>query len=221
MAAPTDSLCVATCPTPRSRLARRAHSSLPSSGSSPSFEFSLVELLNIESVFFSLMWCRRHLLTSINICGMKMCARPENWIKIENRHIGMDRGSQDSNLANDFGQYKKVFSFLSFSKPPTVPMSLCVKCIKGVTHEGTPKGEVWVFSCFRWSLQWVRAKFEELIGCWERIGGVDTYVATPSNTHSENTAILFLTDAFGPQLVNSQAGYLFWFAVAFVQRSCV
>jgi len=59
-------------------------------------------------------------------------------------------------------------------------MSFCEHCVKGVTHEGTPKGK------------------------WEKIGGVDTYVATPTKDYPKDKAILFLTDVFGPQLINAQ-----------------
>jgi len=59
-------------------------------------------------------------------------------------------------------------------------MSFCKDCVKGVTHEGTPNGK------------------------WEKIGGVDAYVATPTGEYPQNKAILFLSDAFGPQLHNNQ-----------------
>ncbi|KAF8159866.1 dienelactone hydrolase endo-1,3,1,4-beta-D-glucanase [Crassisporium funariophilum] len=59
-------------------------------------------------------------------------------------------------------------------------MSFCKDCVKGVTHEGTPTGK------------------------WEKIGGVDCYVATPTVDFPKNKAILFLTDVFGPQLINAQ-----------------
>jgi dienelactone hydrolase len=59
-------------------------------------------------------------------------------------------------------------------------MSLCQDCVKGVTHEGTPKGK------------------------WESIGGVNSYVATPAGEYPKNKAILFLPDVFGPQLPNAQ-----------------
>ena len=42
------------------------------------------------------------------------------------------------------------------------------------------------------------------IGKWEKIGGVDSYVATPAGDYPQNKAILFLSDAFGPQLKNNQ-----------------
>ena len=41
-------------------------------------------------------------------------------------------------------------------------------------------------------------------GKWEKIGGVDSYVATPTGDYPQNKAILFLPDAFGPQLPNNQ-----------------
>jgi dienelactone hydrolase len=62
----------------------------------------------------------------------------------------------------------------------TTTMSFCKHCTKGVTHEGTPQGK------------------------WELIGGVNSYVATPTVDYPKHKAILFLTDVFGPQLVNAQ-----------------
>ncbi|KJA13717.1 hypothetical protein HYPSUDRAFT_49672 [Hypholoma sublateritium FD-334 SS-4] len=59
-------------------------------------------------------------------------------------------------------------------------MSFCENCVKGVTHEGTPQGK------------------------WEEIGGVKTYVATPTVDYPKDKAILFLPDVFGPQLINNQ-----------------
>jgi len=59
-------------------------------------------------------------------------------------------------------------------------MSFCEHCVKGVTHEGTPQGK------------------------WEKIGGVETYVATPTKDFPKDKAILFLPDVFGPQLINAQ-----------------
>jgi len=41
-------------------------------------------------------------------------------------------------------------------------------------------------------------------GKWEEIAGVKTYVATPSKDYPKDKAILFLTDVFGPQLINAQ-----------------
>ena len=43
-----------------------------------------------------------------------------------------------------------------------------------------------------------------LKGKWEKIGGVDAYVATPTGDYPQNKAILFLTDVFGPQIINAQ-----------------
>ncbi|KAF9499634.1 dienelactone hydrolase endo-1,3,1,4-beta-D-glucanase [Pleurotus eryngii] len=59
-------------------------------------------------------------------------------------------------------------------------MSFCENCVKGVRHEGTPEGK------------------------WETLGGVETYVATPTVDYPKNKVILFLTDIFGPSLPNSQ-----------------
>ncbi|KAK7027270.1 hypothetical protein VNI00_015359 [Paramarasmius palmivorus] len=61
-------------------------------------------------------------------------------------------------------------------------MSLCKDCVKGVIHEGTAKGK------------------------WEKIGGVDCYVATPSNAdYPKDKVLLYLADAFGPQFINAKA----------------
>ena len=48
-----------------------------------------------------------------------------------------------------------------------------------------------------------------LAGKWEKIGGVDTYVATPSGDYPKDKVILFLTDVFGPQLINARVSLLF------------
>ncbi|KAF9535069.1 alpha beta-hydrolase [Crepidotus variabilis] len=59
-------------------------------------------------------------------------------------------------------------------------MSFCKHCVTGVTHEGTPKGK------------------------WEKIGGVDCYVGTPTVDYPKDKAILYLPDVFGPRLINAQ-----------------
>ncbi|KAJ8487117.1 hypothetical protein ONZ45_g14439 [Pleurotus djamor] len=59
-------------------------------------------------------------------------------------------------------------------------MSLCKDCIKGVTHEGTPAGK------------------------WEVLNGVETYVATPEIEYPKDKAVLFMTDIFGPRMINIQ-----------------
>ena len=41
-------------------------------------------------------------------------------------------------------------------------------------------------------------------GKWEKIGGVDSYVAIPSGDYPLDKVILFLPDVFGPQLPNAQ-----------------
>lgn len=50
----------------------------------------------------------------------------------------------------------------------------------GVVHEGTAEGK------------------------WETIGGVECYVATPTVDYPKDAAILYLSDVFGVQLINSQ-----------------
>ncbi|KIY66778.1 alpha/beta-hydrolase [Cylindrobasidium torrendii FP15055 ss-10] len=59
-------------------------------------------------------------------------------------------------------------------------MSLCSKCVSGVTHEGTPTGTL------------------------ETIGGIQCYVATPEGDYPKDKVILFLCDIFGIPLVNSK-----------------
>ncbi|TFY70448.1 hypothetical protein EVG20_g2554 [Dentipellis fragilis] len=58
-------------------------------------------------------------------------------------------------------------------------MSFCKHCVQGVRHEGTPEGK------------------------FETIGGIKTYVATPTGEYPKDKAILFLTDVFGPELNNN------------------
>ncbi|KAF9264326.1 alpha/beta-hydrolase [Marasmius fiardii PR-910] len=57
---------------------------------------------------------------------------------------------------------------------------LCDNCFKGVTHEGTPNGK------------------------WEKIGGIDCFVAVPKDNKNPDRVLLFLPDAFGIQLINNQ-----------------
>ncbi|RDB15818.1 Protein AIM2 [Hypsizygus marmoreus] len=59
-------------------------------------------------------------------------------------------------------------------------MSLCKHCVSGVTHDGTPEGK------------------------WEKINGVETYIATPTVEYPKDKVLLFLPDVFGPQLPNAQ-----------------
>ncbi|KAF8183230.1 Alpha/Beta hydrolase protein [Mycena galopus ATCC 62051] len=59
-------------------------------------------------------------------------------------------------------------------------MSLCKDCIQGVSYEGTPAGKI------------------------QTIGDVECYVATPTVHYPKDKVILFLTDAFGLPLPNSQ-----------------
>jgi len=68
-----------------------------------------------------------------------------------------------------------------FTQPSkSTTMSLCKHCISGVTHEGTPQGKI------------------------VDIGGVRSYVATPAGDYATDKVILFLTDAFGPDLINNK-----------------
>ncbi|KAG5647161.1 hypothetical protein DXG03_001116 [Asterophora parasitica] len=59
-------------------------------------------------------------------------------------------------------------------------MSLCKDCVSGVTHDGTPSGT------------------------WVEIGGVNSYVATPTVDYRKDKVVLFLTDVFGAQLPNAR-----------------
>ncbi|KAG6832117.1 hypothetical protein H0H87_002630 [Tephrocybe sp. NHM501043] len=59
-------------------------------------------------------------------------------------------------------------------------MSFCKDCVSGAIHEGTPEGK------------------------WELIGGVNSYVATPTGDYPKDKVVLFLTDVFGPQLINAR-----------------
>ncbi|KAF8512068.1 alpha/beta-hydrolase [Gautieria morchelliformis] len=60
-------------------------------------------------------------------------------------------------------------------------MSLCKECVSGVTHEGTPLGQI------------------------ELVNGVSTYIAFPKGDFPKEKAILLLTDIFGVQLNNNKA----------------
>lgn len=59
-------------------------------------------------------------------------------------------------------------------------MSLCDDCIKGVRHEGTPEGK------------------------YEKVAGVDCYIATPTGDYAKDKVVLYLPDAFGIQFSNAQ-----------------
>ncbi|KAJ8495310.1 hypothetical protein ONZ51_g1735 [Trametes cubensis] len=58
-------------------------------------------------------------------------------------------------------------------------MSLCSHCVAGVRHEGTPEGQ------------------------FTKIGGVESYVATPSGDYPKDKVVLFLSDVFGIKLQNN------------------
>ncbi|KAF8205284.1 Alpha/Beta hydrolase protein [Mycena galopus ATCC 62051] len=59
-------------------------------------------------------------------------------------------------------------------------MSFCDNCFKGVTHDGTPEGQM------------------------TELGGVPCYVATPETSYPKDKIVLFLTDAHGMLLVNNK-----------------
>ncbi|TFK69292.1 chlorocatechol-degradation protein [Pluteus cervinus] len=63
------------------------------------------------------------------------------------------------------------------------PQNLCSKCLDGTFYDGTPRGK------------------------WENISDVACYVATPERYASRSWArkiVLYLPDAYGPQLLNNQ-----------------
>jgi hypothetical protein len=41
-------------------------------------------------------------------------------------------------------------------------------------------------------------------GKFEKIGGVECYIATPAGDYAKDKVVLYLADVFGPQLVNAQ-----------------
>lgn len=43
-----------------------------------------------------------------------------------------------------------------------------------------------------------------MTGKWEKIGGVESYVATPAGDYAKDKVVLFLSDIYGPQLPNAQ-----------------
>ncbi|VDB98763.1 unnamed protein product [Peniophora sp. CBMAI 1063] len=55
----------------------------------------------------------------------------------------------------------------------------CEHCIKGVRHEGIPEGT------------------------YQEITGVKCYIATPSGEYDKSKVVVYLTDAFGIELVNN------------------
>ncbi|KAF8519660.1 Alpha/Beta hydrolase protein [Gautieria morchelliformis] len=59
-------------------------------------------------------------------------------------------------------------------------MSSCAHCFRGVSHSGTPVGQL------------------------VKIGGFDTYVSKPEGNFPKDKAVLFLADVFGIQMNNSK-----------------
>ena len=72
--------------------------------------------------------------------------------------------------------------------------------IPGVIHEGTPTGKD-ILCRLPVGIS------NSLSGKWEKFGGVDCYVGVPTVEYSKNKVLLFITDVFGPQLVNNQVCY--------------
>ena len=71
----------------------------------------------------------------------------------------------------------------------------------GVIHEGTPKGPVAV--TFELLNTPILTSLPSA-GKWEKLGGVDCYVAAPTIDYPKDKAVLFMADIFGAQLVNAQ-----------------
>jgi hypothetical protein len=42
------------------------------------------------------------------------------------------------------------------------------------------------------------------LGKWDKIGGVDCYVAIPTMDYPKDKVILYISDVYGPQLINAQ-----------------
>ena len=45
---------------------------------------------------------------------------------------------------------------------------------------------------------------DRIKGAWGKIGGVESYIATPAGEYPKDKVILFLPDVFGPKLPNAQ-----------------
>ncbi|PPQ71667.1 hypothetical protein CVT26_010586 [Gymnopilus dilepis] len=81
-------------------------------------------------------------------------------------------------------------------------MSFCEHCVKGVIHEGVPKGED---SAAQSASKSLLVDFPILTtGKWEKLGGVECYVATPAVEYPKDKAVLFLSDIFGAHFINAQ-----------------
>ena len=48
------------------------------------------------------------------------------------------------------------------------------------------------------------ALINTIAGKWEVINGIKSYVATPTTAYAKDKVILYLCDAFGPDLINNQ-----------------
>ena len=69
-------------------------------------------------------------------------------------------------------------------------------------HEGIPKGED---SATQSASKSLLVDFPILTtGKWEKLGGVECYVATPAVEYPKDKAVLFLSDIFGAHFINAQ-----------------
>ena len=97
-------------------------------------------------------------------------------------------------------------------------MSLCKDCVKG--RPSFTLSYLNIVRCHPRGRSLLLPRFWQVvtitIGKWEKIGGVESYVAIPSGDYPLNKAILFLPDVFGPQLPNAQERS----SIDVAERSC-
>lgn len=116
-----------------------------------------------------------------------------------------------------------IFSSLRPAYPISqleISMSLCKHCISGM-HGLCILSFIWISYnrsvSRRYSWRYSRRSVNSLApwatlpyadrcctGKWEKFNGVDAYVATPTVDYPKDKVLLYLTDAFGPQLKNNQ-----------------
>ena len=77
----------------------------------------------------------------------------------------------------------------------------------GVRHEGTAEGELvyLILSCLAFNVPPNTA----VLGTYEEINGIKTYVATPKTDYPKDKAVLYLPDVFGLELLNNRARHRF------------
>jgi len=114
--------------------------------------------------------------------------------------------------------HQQILTFFT----PNLKMSLCQDCVKGRKGYLSFTWESSILMSPHWQVSPTRVRLKvsfistsptsntlkqisfKIVGKWESIGGVDSYIATPVGEYPKNKAILFLTDMFGPQLPNAQ-----------------